>query len=511
MKTVSDDLFRLVKSLNKSEKGYFKKFAAKNASGSKQNYIILFDAIDKMADYDENILRRTLKNESFVKQLPVYKVYLFNLILKSLNQYGAHDNSTNRIKELIENAKTLSLKALYKDALKMLKRAKEISYKYYNFTQLQDILILERNIIIVLPGKNIVETRKAIYDEQVAAINTQKKIFDYSWLSDQMVICVEQKGDFTEESQLKEMEKIMRSPYMSDFGSASNQTMQFYYYHTHLLYHIGLNDLESGREILKKEISSLEDNMHLIEDNPQNYSTALINLLLFSYLTKSRKDVLESIQKLNVLKRKLRNKVPLYMELQILFHSANTEMFIYRHTCDMKKGRATAKKIEMELPKYPYEIPRQLKISLLHNLVCFYIMDEKLDLALKLNNMVLNETGMGFKSDMHFLSKLLHMLIHFELGNFDLLEYSVNTTYKFFKGKKALHKAETIILNFFKEAFKSTDEELNDAYDELYYKLNKIDVDPHARNLFQMFDFLLWAESKAKNKKFIEVLKEKSL
>ena len=37
MKTVSDDLFRLIKSLNKSEKGYFKKFAAKNEAGSKQN------------------------------------------------------------------------------------------------------------------------------------------------------------------------------------------------------------------------------------------------------------------------------------------------------------------------------------------------------------------------------------------------------------------------------------------------------------------------------------------
>jgi len=509
LKTVSDDLFRLIKSLNKSEKGYFKKFASKNAAGSKQNYLVLFDAVDKMDAYDEDILRKKLKNESFINQLPVYKVYLFNLILKSLSQYGAYDNSTSRIKDLVENSKTLSLKALYKDAMKTLKKAKEICYKYYNFTQLHEILMLERNIVIALPGKNIVETRQAIYEEQLEAINQQKKVFDYSWLSDQMVICVEQKGDFTEELKLKEMEKIMSSPFMSDFSLASNQTIQYYYYHTHLMYHIGLNDLKSGREILKKEISLLEANKHVIEDNPQNYSTALINLLLFSYLTKSRKDVLESIHKLNVLKRSMKNKIPLHMELQILFHSANTELFIYRHACDMKKGRVVAKKIEAELPKYPYEIPRQLKISLLNNMICFYIMDEKYDMALRLNNTVLSETGIGFKSDVYFLARLLQLLIHFELGNYDLLEYQVATTYKFFKAKKAMHKAEAAILNFFKEAVKSTGDELKEAYGELYYKLNKIDVDPHARNLFQMFDFLLWAESKAKGEKLVDVMRNK--
>ena len=110
MKTVSDDLFRLIKSLTKSEKGYFKKFAAKNTAGSKQNYLVLFDAIDDMETYDEDLLRKKLKNEQFLKQLAVYKVYLFNLILKALHLYGTVDNSTTRVKDLIDNAKMLESK-----------------------------------------------------------------------------------------------------------------------------------------------------------------------------------------------------------------------------------------------------------------------------------------------------------------------------------------------------------------------------------------------------------------
>ena len=220
MKTVSDDLYRLIKSLNKSEKGYFKKFAAKNEAGSKQNYIVLFDAIDKLEAYDENKLKSMLKNASFTKQLPVYKVYLFNLILKSLGQYGAFENSGTKIRELIENSRILSSKALYKEALKLLKKAKELANKFSSYNFLLEILIAERNIVSVMPDSNITELRKKIYEEEILASDLQKKLFEYSWLSDQMVIYVEQKGDFSLSESNKKAEEIFNNPLISDVSNA---------------------------------------------------------------------------------------------------------------------------------------------------------------------------------------------------------------------------------------------------------------------------------------------------
>lgn len=160
MKTVSDDLFRLIKSLSKSEKGYFKKYAAKNETGSKQNYILLFDAIDTMSEYDEELLKKKLKNAAFAKQIPVYKVYLFNLILRSLSQISVVSDAGAKIKEYLENTRLLSSKALYKEALKQLKKAKELAVKYNNYILLLDALVAERNIITVMPDKNISDIRK---------------------------------------------------------------------------------------------------------------------------------------------------------------------------------------------------------------------------------------------------------------------------------------------------------------------------------------------------------------
>ena len=55
------DLFQLIKSLTKSEKRYFKLYAKMHGLHGNQNYLILFDQIDKLAqeseEYNENKIK----------------------------------------------------------------------------------------------------------------------------------------------------------------------------------------------------------------------------------------------------------------------------------------------------------------------------------------------------------------------------------------------------------------------------------------------------------------------
>jgi len=493
VKTTSDDLFRLIKSLNKSEKGYFKKFATKNATGSRQNYLVLFDAIDSMEKYDEALLREKLRKHSFIKQLPVYKVYLFNLILRSIAPNTSFSDAGFRIRELIENARILSSKALYKEAMKLLKKARETAGKFSNHMLMLEILIAERNIITVMPDKNISELRRDLYNKQSETLKKLGRLFDYSWLSDQMVICVEQKGDFTIAGRTKEMENILRAPLIANEDNAEDLNMMFYLLHTKLFYHLGKNDLDNVREMLKREIGLLESNRHFIEDNPRNYSSALINLLLFSQITGRRKDVLDSISKLNVLRRKLKNRVPLSIQLQITFHAANTEMLVYRNSCDMRRGRNLIKKMDSELPKNESEIPPQLKVSLISNMASFLVLDRDYQAALKYNNKLLDISGLDFKRDVYLFARLLSLVIHYELKNFDLLEYMVENTYKFFRDKHVMSKADSILLTHFKRLLKAETSSHSELFDELHHQLTKLMSEDNVQNLFTMFSFDAWA------------------
>ncbi|MBO9573577.1 MAG: hypothetical protein J7497_15425, partial [Chitinophagaceae bacterium] len=57
----TDSLYQLVKSLQKAEKRNFKLYIKRNSGDEDLKIVQLFDALDKMHEYDENQL---LKNKS---------------------------------------------------------------------------------------------------------------------------------------------------------------------------------------------------------------------------------------------------------------------------------------------------------------------------------------------------------------------------------------------------------------------------------------------------------------
>ena len=51
----TDALFQLIKSLEKSEKRNFKLYVQRNSSSENLKIVQLFDALDKMDSYDDNL------------------------------------------------------------------------------------------------------------------------------------------------------------------------------------------------------------------------------------------------------------------------------------------------------------------------------------------------------------------------------------------------------------------------------------------------------------------------
>src|ERR1700709_2541517 len=87
----SDALFQLVKSLEKSEKRNFKLYVKRNSASEDLKIIRLFDALDKMDEYDEAHLLK--KNKQITKQqLSNTKAHLYKQLLSSLRLIRHEDN-----------------------------------------------------------------------------------------------------------------------------------------------------------------------------------------------------------------------------------------------------------------------------------------------------------------------------------------------------------------------------------------------------------------------------------
>ncbi|HSK14527.1 MAG TPA: hypothetical protein VK907_15000, partial [Phnomibacter sp.] len=114
-----DELFQLIRSLGKGEKRNFKLYAQRHGATTDRKTIILFDALDQMGEYDEEVLLR--KHKQITKtQLSNLKAALYKQILSSLRLIKEEDNVDLRLHELMDHARILYNKGLYLQALKAL-------------------------------------------------------------------------------------------------------------------------------------------------------------------------------------------------------------------------------------------------------------------------------------------------------------------------------------------------------------------------------------------------------
>ena len=143
----SDSLHRLIKSMSKPEKRYFKVFSSRHVIGDQNNYQILFDAIDKQAEYDEAKLLKKFETEAFINRFSIAKSRLYNSILKSLDAFHSNSSVEAQLKRTLHCAEILYNKSLYGQSLKLLRSAKKSAQKHEKITTLIEISKWEKRII----------------------------------------------------------------------------------------------------------------------------------------------------------------------------------------------------------------------------------------------------------------------------------------------------------------------------------------------------------------------------
>src|SRR5690349_8972147 len=141
----TDALFQLVKSLEKSEKRNFKLYVKRNSSSDDLKIIQLFDALEKMNEYDEAALLRKYKSIK-KQQLSNLKASLYRQVLASLRIIRDDYNIDIQLHEQMDYARVLFNKGLYHQALRVLDRLKEMAGQYHQLTYMQQVLFFEKKI-----------------------------------------------------------------------------------------------------------------------------------------------------------------------------------------------------------------------------------------------------------------------------------------------------------------------------------------------------------------------------
>ena len=141
----TDTLFQLIHSLEKSEKRNFKLYIKRSSGNEDLKIIHLFDAIDKLDEYDEKILLKKLSTIT-KPQLANLKTHLYKQLLASLRLLKSSDSIDLQLHEQLDYARILYNKGLYLQSLKILDKVKELAISYNQDSFLLQVISLEKKI-----------------------------------------------------------------------------------------------------------------------------------------------------------------------------------------------------------------------------------------------------------------------------------------------------------------------------------------------------------------------------
>ncbi len=504
---VTDDLFQLIKSLEQAEKRYFKIFTTMHVKGGdSNNYSKLFDAIDKQDVYDEDEIRKQFKGEKFVNQLHVAKNYLYNNIMKSLRLFHSEKSKLNELMDILRDVQILYDKSLYKQCRKLLDKAKKIAETYEKHAQILAVLDWEKTLARTSAYADTGEEELlAYYNDYKKTIEEISNINEYWRLATEVFLLRKKKGEIRNKEDLKRFNQIIKHPLMKSESSALTFLSKTFYLNTKGLYYLTNKDFENLYTYCNKLVAHLESNKNLFKED--NYVSALYNLLLVEIELKRFDEALKTIGKLRSIESD-----SVTMQARIFVTSYDTELNLYLRTGEFDKGLKLVDSIEKGLAAYKDKINKESEVLFDYNIAYLYFGKKDPDNSLKWVNKIINNKELTVRDDIQCFARILNIIIHFELGNYDLIEYIIKSTRRYLSSKNTLNRFELTVLSHIRKLINTkTDKEKSVIYDDWKHELKSISGDFLEIKALEYFDFISWIESKTGGRELAVVIRDKWL
>jgi len=510
MKT-KDTIHELIKSLTKSEKRYFKLLSSRHKIGEENNYILLFDFIEKQAEYDEEVLFKAFKGEAFLNKFSITKKRLYDHILSSLDSFHSTSSVDAQIFKMLHSSDILYNKSLYDQCRVVLRSAEKLAEKNNRFNLLLEISKKQKRLHENKGyAENSIKDIEAIIERDLYLLD-QSSSYSKLWnIKSQLFQLLSQKGVSRTEEDILNFKSII-----DELVKSTNQDN--FYFETHYLFHhifsayyFAVNDFSNCLIHLKTNIDYFENEDYAIGNHPNSYFSILTNAIFVSEKLGLHKDANLLLEKLKQLPIKI--NMDNNEDLQIkLFSSVNSiEMSMLTLRGDFRNALKLIPVIERGFMNYGEKISSPRKAFLEFKIATIYLSLNEPSSALKWVNSILNNKQLDQKEDIVCFTQLLDLLIHIEMDNSQLLPYALKNTQRFLKSHNREFAFEKVFLQFISKIIKSNDVfEKESIWEEVNNQLSCIEDGSLDSVALEYFDFKSWAESKFKRKSFSQIVFEK--
>jgi hypothetical protein len=497
----STELFKLVKSLTKSEKRFFK-MSSSLQSGDK-NYLKIFDVIEKQDEYDEEDLKKAFKKETFIKHLPSEKNHLYKLILKSLRSFYSEQSISSILKQEIKNVEILYNKALYKECEKFVGRAKALAADYEKFYYWFELISWQKKLLeeAYEEGEFSTNLDELIAEEELV-IAKLRNLAEYQIIYSKINLIFRSGGFTRNETERKIVEDIADYHLIKGKNTAiSTRAASMCYYIKGLCAATNRN-FEDSYQFFNRVREILDKNPKIKEDSPQRYISTMFHLLRCYIDSNDFENAQKMIDELRSI-QEIKSFNSTDISIKIFTNSYNQELNLLHKKGEFAKSIALIDEIDKKSIGIKDKISKEQELRFLYSKAYSYfgINDYKKSLSYLIE--VLNDNEQNLRQDIYSFSRLLNLIIHFELENYDYLEYVIKSTNRYLAKYQKDYKIEDVLIKNIRKLAKAPNTIAQmEIFETMKKEVVKLLQSHHEQVILEYFNILAWINSKLNKSSF---------
>jgi hypothetical protein len=499
----------LIKSLEKAEKRNFKLYIQRNSANKDLKIIQLFDALDKMSDYDEPTL---LKRLPVIKkqQLSNIKAHLYKQVLASLRLLKSEENIDMQLHEQLDYARILYNKGLYHQSLKILDKLKELALSYNQDSFLIQIISLEKKIETLHITRSMQDRAERLAMEATEINDKRRMITRLSNLALQLYSWYIKNGHARNEQDEAGIRTYFKAHLPADAYLQTGFYEKMYLYQSYCWYAFIRQDFLMYYRYTQKWVNLFDEQPQMIKAETGHYIKGMHNLLNAHF------DLRNYQQFEKVLQQFIE-----FSNSEIVNYNDNNRIqtFVYLNTAKInqhflqgtfQQGLSLVSYIEEKLDEYYLYLDRHRVLVFYYKIASLYFGAGNFAKCVDYLQKIIN-WKVDLRNDLQCYARLLHLLAHYELGNDDIMEYLSKSVYRFMAKMENLTIIEEEMFAFIRNTFHLSPRKLKPEFEKLLVNVKKHETNRFETRAFAYLDIISWLESKVYEKPLQEVIRNKYL
>lgn len=498
----ADMLSRLINTLTKAEKRYFRLYTALQ-QGNK-DYVNLFNLME----------RQTFKNTAAAKEafLLQYKgsnyevcsKYLYKILLDCLLHLRLQKNETALIATGILKSDILFERSLHEESLKQLHKVQHQAYERENnllllWAKQQEIQLLNQLNFPDLTADELLHKQTAIQTsiQQIQDLEQHSSL--YITLRHRLLY----QGIARTVRHQEALDELMQAELQANITTpAARKTQLLFQAHYALI----TSDYNTALQLFHDLEILLDTYPYLLEDTPADHLLVIEGILDSLRASKRYNDLHLFLDKVRRFKNESAYFEVMIQRLLFIYESGR-----YIDSGDFPAALTLQKQYTPALQKNMYllDIGKQAEIYLYQALV--YLGNDDINKAHQSIDHVLQQSNLYSSLPIYRTFRLVHLLIQYELGNYEYIRYETRAFRRNLQpDSKRSYMLERTVIKFLSGGELPA---VTTIRQTLWKKINvsfdKIRADKYERQQLKLFDFSAWIEAKLKRKPLGEILKEK--